>query len=245
MNASQERPLGWSPLFGRYAASDSSALFCSMIHAMLAQSSTVVDVGCGRGGAVETLDGTDPLDFRGEGRHIIGIDVDAVGTDNPVIDEFRQIEGNRWPLDDASVDLAISDWTLEHVEDPAAFVAELTRVLRPGGVFIARTVNRNSVPALGARMVPNRHHAKVVARLQPGRQERDVFPTAYQLNSRKAVGRLMNRDFEWSMTSHGGLQHYLQPWPWAARVARVTEQRFPEANRLTLLLCARKRPVSG
>lgn len=245
MNASQERPLGWSPLFGKYAGSDSSALFISMIHSLLPHAGTVVDVGCGRGGAVEEHDGGDPLDFRGEGRQVIGIDVDPVGTDNPVIDEFRQIDGARWPLEDASVDLAVSDWTLEHVEDPAAFVAELTRVLRPGGVFIARTVNRNSVPALGARMVPNKHHAKVVGRLQPGREERDVFPTAYRMNSRKALSGLLDRDFEWSMTSHGGLQHYLQPWPLAARVARVTEQRFPEANRLTLLLCARKRPDAG
>lgn len=241
VSTSHERPVGWAPFFADDAGSDSSALFCSVIHALLPQSSVVVDVGCGRGAMVDTLDGSDPLDFRGPGRRVIGIDIDPTGAENPAIDEFRAITGERWPLEDGSVDVAISDWTLEHVEDPQAFVAELTRVLRPGGAFVARTVNRNSVTALGARMVPNRHHAKVVARLQPGREAQDVFPTAYRMNTRKAIAELFDRDFEWSMTSHGGLHHYFQPWPTAQKVVRAAEPRFPRANRLTLMLCARKR----
>jgi SAM-dependent methyltransferase len=235
------RPLGWAPLFGADAGNDSSAVFCSTIHALLPQTAVVVDVGCGRGGMVETLDGTDPLDFRGAGRRVIGIDVDTVGVDNPVLDEFRPIEGDRWPLDDNSVDLVVSDWTLEHVGDPKAFVSELTRVLRPGGAFVARTVNRNSVTALGARAVPNRHHAKVVERLQPGRQERDVFPTVYGMNTRKDLASLFDADYEWSATSHGGLHHYVGPWPRLARVVRAVEPRLPKGNRLTLMVCARKR----
>lgn len=250
MPASQDRPVGWDPLFSPDADSDSSAQFCSMIHALLPAAAVVVDVGCGRGGMVQTLDGTDPLDFRGPGRRVIGIDVDPVGHDNPVLDEFRLIEAGgaamaRWPLDDGSVDLVVSDWTLEHVDRPEHFVAELSRVLRPGGAFIARTVNRSSVPALGARVVPNRHHAKVVGRLQPGRQEHDVFPTVYRMNSRKQLAQLLDREFEWSATSHGGLHHYLGPWPWAQRVARAVEPRLPKGGQLTLLLAARKRQGQG
>lgn len=228
-------------LFGGDPASDASVMFYSIIHALLAQTQVVVDVGCGRGGAVRTLDGSDPLDFRGADRRVIGIDLDPVGAENPVLDEFRLIDGAGWPLEHESVDLVVSDWTLEHVVAPEVFVAELTRVLRPGGAFIARTVNRNSVPALGARLVPNGRHAEVLGRLQPGRQERDVFPTAYRMNTRKALARLLSANYDWSATSYGGLQHYLHPWPWAARFARVAEPRFPQANRVTLLLCARKR----
>ncbi|MDN5743995.1 MAG: class I SAM-dependent methyltransferase [Nocardioidaceae bacterium] len=235
------RPIGWDILFGEHSGSDSSMVFSAVIHALLPQTEVVVDVGCGRGGTVQHLDGTDPLDFRGQGRHVIGIDVDPVGTEHPALNEFRLIENERWPLEDNSVDLAVSDWTLEHVTAPEVFVRELARTLRPGGVIVARTVNRNSVTAWGARMVPNRHHARVVGRMQPGRREEDVFPTAYRMNNRKALAALLDREFEWSVTSHGGLHHYMQPWPRMARVARVAEQRFPEGNRLTLLLCARKR----
>ncbi len=93
------------------------------------------------------------------------------GADNPVLDEFRLIgEDGRWPLDDASVDLAVSDFVLEHVTDPEDFVRELARVLRPGGVFIARTISRDSVLAAAARIVPNDRHAGALGHLQPGRR---------------------------------------------------------------------------
>jgi ubiquinone/menaquinone biosynthesis C-methylase UbiE len=41
------------------------------------------------------------------------------------------------PLADASVDRAKVDRVLQHVEDPASAIAEVRRVLRPGGVFDA------------------------------------------------------------------------------------------------------------
>lgn len=47
--------------------------------------------------------------------------------------EFRQGRLERLPLDDASVDLAVSTLALTHLPDLTAGVAELARVVRPGG----------------------------------------------------------------------------------------------------------------
>jgi SAM-dependent methyltransferase len=41
----------------------------------------------------------------------------------------------RLPLPDASVDAALSTWTLCTVDDPSAVLAEISRVLRPGGTL--------------------------------------------------------------------------------------------------------------
>ena len=49
----------------------------------------------------------------------------------------------RLPFTDASFDVVCAMDFLEHVEEPAAVVAEIARVLRPGGVFFFHTFNRN------------------------------------------------------------------------------------------------------
>lgn len=41
----------------------------------------------------------------------------------------------RWPADDASIDVAVTDLVLEHVEDLAPIFGEAARVLRSGGLF--------------------------------------------------------------------------------------------------------------
>jgi len=55
--------------------------------------------------------------------------------------EFRQGSAERIPLDDASVDVVTTFETIEHVEDYRGFVAEIDRVLAPGGVAVVSTPN--------------------------------------------------------------------------------------------------------
>jgi ubiquinone/menaquinone biosynthesis C-methylase UbiE len=172
---------------------------------------------------------------------VIGVDVDPAGSANPVLDEFRLITGERWPLEDGSVDLAVCDWVLEHVQDPAAFVDELDRVLRPGGAFVARTINRRSLLALGSRAVPSRAHAAVLARMQPGRAAQDVFPTAYRMNTRAALAPLLDGRFEWSASTHPGLEHYAMRFPRLAAAIATVEPRLPSSTHVALLVTARKR----
>jgi SAM-dependent methyltransferase len=45
-------------------------------------------------------------------------------------------EGDRWPTRDDSFDVVLATETLEHVADPAVFLAETQRCLRPGGRLI-------------------------------------------------------------------------------------------------------------
>ncbi len=51
------------------------------------------------------------------------------------------------PLPDASYDLAVSIEVIEHVENHARFVAEMCRVVRPGGLVIVTTPNVLSLPS--------------------------------------------------------------------------------------------------
>lgn len=238
-------PLGWDELFdNRILSLDSAHVFLVTAQALAARSQLVLEVGCGRGALVR-LDqpGGAWQDLRGPGRRVLGIDIDSAGAHNPVVDEFRLIgDDGCWPLDDASVDLAVSDFVLEHVTDPATFVSELARVLRPGGAFVARTVSRYSPLSLIAGLVPNRSHARVLRSLQPGRLEQDVFHTAYRMNTRRALAALLDRDFDWAAASRTGIDHYLGRWPTLARIAVAVERRLPRSTQTALVVCARRRP---
>lgn len=235
--------LGWNEIFDPAKSGwDSIVPFLAVAQLLAAESTTIVDVGCGRGAAAEATDDRVFHDLRGAGRTVIGIDLDPIGETNPLLDEFRLIDGSQsWPLEDASVDLAVSDFTLEHVDDPAAFVAELQRVLRPGGAFVARTISRYSPLALAARAVPNERHTSVLSVLQPKRQDRDVFPTRYRMNTDRDLRALFDGSFDLSIAHRGGIEQYFLRWPRVARAAAALEPRMPKVTQIVLVVYARKR----
>jgi ubiquinone/menaquinone biosynthesis C-methylase UbiE len=54
---------------------------------------------------------------------------------SPIPVEYVGLDGARIPLDDESVDHALSTWTLCTIPDVEGALAEILRVLRPGGTF--------------------------------------------------------------------------------------------------------------
>lgn len=181
---------------GGYSRVDGAVAFYGRVQALLAGMDapiTVVDFGAGRGRVAE-----DPVPFRRQlqelrapGRTVIGVDVDPVVTTNPRVDEGRVIDEDGYiPVADASVDLVVSDWTFEHVDRPDTAAAELDRILKPGGWICATTPNKWGYIAVGARIVPNRHHVGALHKLQPGKKAVDTFPTHYGMNTRRDLERL-------------------------------------------------------
>jgi SAM-dependent methyltransferase len=179
--------------FGGFTDVDGTVAFFNRVNALLAPSFVVLDVGCGRGAY-----GEDAVSLRKELRilkgkvaKVVGIDLDPAARDNPYVDEFHLIQGDRWPIDDESVDLVLSDNVVEHVEDPQKFFAEIGRVLKRGGYLCIRTPNRWSYVGLASTLTPNKHHSKVTSVVQEGRKAEDVFPTVYRCNSVRKLKRIM------------------------------------------------------
>lgn len=177
---------------GGFARDDSRIGFVLRVDALLRPDMTVLDLGAGRGAAFRGPDTYVKrlIKLQGKVRKVIGIDVDPAIAEHPYLDERHVVEiGAPFPIDSGSVDLVVSDWVLEHIAAPAAFAAEIGRILKPGGWFCARTPNRWGYVGLGANLLPNALHGPVLSRVSPGRHEEDVFPTVYRLNSRGAVRR--------------------------------------------------------
>src|SRR5690606_39255374 len=131
--------------------------------------SVMLDIGAGRGQAHHDDPSTyrrSLRNFRGRVARVIGIDIDPVVATNPSLDEARVIENGVFPVEDGIVDVAFSDYTFEHVSDPAAFAGEAERVLKPGGWLCARTPNRNGYISMASRLIPQALHGGVLRRAQ-------------------------------------------------------------------------------
>lgn len=95
--------------------------------------STVLDVGGGPGWFAAA--------FRRAGARYVCLDMDAgdlagAATEGTEPDGRLRGSGLALPLADASVDVAYSSNVAEHVREPARLLAELVRVVKPGGVAV-------------------------------------------------------------------------------------------------------------
>jgi methionine biosynthesis protein MetW len=109
----------------------------SLLEAHIPVGTALLDVGCGDARtlgvwAAET------------GRHYTGVDIsaEAVKRAQSIGLDVRQIsDATQLPFDNDSVDVVTCIEVLEHVFLPQQVAAEILRVLKPNGIFIATTPN--------------------------------------------------------------------------------------------------------
>lgn len=165
---------------------DSTVDFYFRINALADIEGTYLDYGAGRASWFEE----DPVEqrrllrhMRGKFAEVIAADIDPVVKENRSADRTVIIQDNRLPLEDESVDVIVADYVLEHVAFPAEFAAEVTRVLKPGGWFCARTPHKLHYIALGEKIIPDRLESSVLSSAQPERKAIDIFPKTYLMNT--------------------------------------------------------------
>jgi SAM-dependent methyltransferase len=110
-----------------------------------------LDAACGTGRHAAAL--------VAAGHQTIGVDrspemLGIAATKVPEAD-FRTGDLMALPLDDASVDVAVCSLALTHLTDPAPAIAELARVVRPGGRVILSDAHPTFVLLLGQGLFPH------------------------------------------------------------------------------------------
>ncbi len=96
------------------------------------------------------------------------------------------------PLKSGTFDLITANMVVEHLEDPPKVLAEIRRMLKPGGLFVFHTPNYRNYLIFIASLVPDRIKKKIVRFLE-SREATDVFPTHYRLNTPEDIREHANR----------------------------------------------------
>jgi SAM-dependent methyltransferase len=112
----------------------------------------LIDIGCATGALLEKL--------RGKGWETTGVEI------SPSAEYARRERGldvRSLPLEDCrfpagSFDAALASHLIEHLIDPAGFVAEVRRILAPGGRFLVTTPN---VSGFQARLFGSRWRSAI------------------------------------------------------------------------------------
>jgi SAM-dependent methyltransferase len=181
------------------------------VAAHLPQTGRVLDLGCGANAELAP--------YRTATREVWGADFQAHSQLQHAI-WFRQLgRDGGIPFPAGHFDLVTSVMVLEHVRDPAAFLREVARVLRPGGAFVGHTVSGEHYVTWVRRafgLLPHSVTQAVVWRLY-GRACEDTFPVFYRLNGERAIRRA-GRPAGLSLV---GLRRYADPG--YLRFSRLTQ----------------------
>jgi SAM-dependent methyltransferase len=155
----------------------SGEVFASLTRQYIAPTTRVLDLGCGRGGVMEL--------FWRDVNLAVGLDPDLVSLRERRVNLLAVNGlGDALPFSDSRFDVVIAMWVLEHLRTPEPALAEVRRVLKPGGHFIFITPNAHhpllvanrfswAFPAVQRLLIPKLY----------GRAETDTFRVHYQANT--------------------------------------------------------------
>ena len=167
---------GWRP---------SGEVYEATVRSYLHADARILDFGCGRGGLPEKLFAELPAVF--------GVDPDWNSLSEYRAPEVKLTVGmdGQLPFAEASFDLIISSWVLEHLPQPEKAFRDIARLLAPEGRFIFLTPNAQHPLLLLNRIA--RRLPKLQRRLVPriyARDEQDTFAVRYRANTARRLRRL-------------------------------------------------------
>jgi ubiquinone/menaquinone biosynthesis C-methylase UbiE len=97
-------------------------------HLALRPGDRVLEVGCGRGHLLRHL--------QEEGLDAVGVDLNPAAELHAVTEGVLQMDATNLDFPDGEFDAVVSIHAIEHIPDLDAALAEMVRVVRPGGALV-------------------------------------------------------------------------------------------------------------
>lgn len=186
-----------------------------------------LDLGCGDGKLMRIV-----LDAAQVSPSLVGVDIDPLEAREAVASRVYQrvhaAPGNHVPEADGSFDFVFSNSVLEHIDELEPVIAEVSRVLRPGGVFLF------TVPASG-------FHDCLAGPLFPGRNRQRYLEAI----DRRCAHRRYWSETQWrdSLGRHGIELTLAVPYLSATQVQRWETLSRCTAGVLYALVGNRMQPI--
>jgi len=123
---------------------------------------------------------------------VVGADISEEVRHNPYLMEARVYDGHRLPFATGSFDACVADYVIEHIATPEQHFSEVSRVLRPGGVYCFRTPNLWHYVTAASKITPYWLHLRLANRLRClTTAAHDPHPTVYEANTRGRIRQLV------------------------------------------------------
>ena len=149
----------------------------------------VLDLGSGEGYGSSIL--------AGHARRVVGVEIDPLAVAHARLNydasNLEFVEGSILKLGDfadASFDVAVCFEVIEHISDHEELVSSVARLLRPGGVFVVSTPDREVYNALLGHVNP--YHLKELDREEFATLLSKHFPRVTMFGQRATVGSLLS-----------------------------------------------------
>lgn len=124
---------------------------------------------------------------------VVGIDhsMDSLRSHRSVV---LKVKGDitNLPFRDNCFDLVTANMVVEHLDDPEIQFKQVSKIMRPGGIFIIHTPNTLSIWVIIARLLPDIIKSNLIKLLE-GRKENDTFTAYYKANSRKKIVEMASK----------------------------------------------------
>jgi SAM-dependent methyltransferase len=156
---------------------------------------SVLDAGCGPGLNVRSLRSAEP------GWRVVGADYSPAGVRiaaERVGGTFLNMDAHHACFRDGAFGGVVMTHAIGHVADPAAVLAELRRVLAPGGALVITTPNRGYVEVYRVfnerGLIPYRRDTTVLRYYDAADLERELAEAGFSVKSIRIFGSLPSLD---------------------------------------------------
>jgi SAM-dependent methyltransferase len=148
-----------------------------------------IDIGCGHS-LLPSWRSAEERQLVNRCKVLVGIDYDLPSLEqHPTLRWKVRGDVTKLPFRDASFDLVTANMVVEHLDRPELQFREISRLLKPRGLFLFHTPNAHGYGVVVGRLLPDALKRRLALLLQ-GRKQEDVFETYYRANTESEIRAL-------------------------------------------------------